>query len=101
MIISRHMDIFLNLTAITFEHDSKELCRLYNDFEVNVRSLKALSVEQESYGAILTSVLPNKLPNNVRLVVTRKTMTDKLDLTALMTILEEEFVARERGCDSN
>ena len=50
---------------------------------------------------MLTSVLLNKLPSDIRLIVTRKIPSDKLDLTALMTVLEEELVAREHSRDSN
>ena len=101
IIISRHMDTLLNLTAVTLEHDLRGLRRLYNDVEANVRSLKVLGVEQGSYGAMLTSVLLNKLPNDVRLIVTRKTPSDRLDLPTLLTVLEDELVARERSRDSN
>ena len=76
IIISRHMDVLLNLTAITVEHGLKGLPRLYNDVEASVISLKALGVEQGSHRAMLTSVLLNKLPNDVRLIVTRRTPSD-------------------------
>ena len=55
------IDVLLNLTAVTLE---------------NVRSLKALGVEQPFYGAMLTSVLLNKLPSNVRLIESRRTPSD-------------------------
>lgn len=50
MIISRHMEVLLNLTAVFGEHDLKGLRRLYDGVEANVRSLKALRVERDSYG---------------------------------------------------
>ena len=68
VIVSRHMEILLNLTAVPGEHDLKGLRRLYNDVEANVRSLKALGVEQASYGTMLTSVLLTKLPPKIRLL---------------------------------
>ncbi len=97
VIISRHMEILLNLAAIPGEHDLRGLRRLYNEVEANIRSLKALGVEQSSYGAMLTSVLLPKLPSEMRLLVTRKAPGESLDLTKLMTVLEEELVARERS----
>ncbi len=51
------MEILLNLAG---EHDLRGLRRLYNKIEANVRSLKALAVEQGSYGTMLTSVLLTK-----------------------------------------
>ena len=45
MIISRHMEILLNLSAVSGEQDLKGLLWLYNEVEANIRSLKALGVE--------------------------------------------------------
>ena len=97
VIISRHMEILLNLTAVPGEHDLRGIRRLCNQVEANVRSLKALGVEQSSYGAVLTSVLLPKLPSEIRLLVTRKAPGEHLNLTKLLTVLGEELVARERS----
>lgn len=99
MIISRHMEVLLNLSPVSGEHDMRGLRRLYNEVETNVRSLKALGVEQHSYGTMLTSVLLTKLPPEVKLIITRKTSNKNLDLETLQTILEEELIARERSGD--
>ena len=93
------MEILLNLSAVSGEHDLKGFCRLYNEVEANVRSLKALGVERDSYGTMLTSVLLTKLPPEIRLIVTRKASGEDLDLETLQTVLEEELVARERSRD--
>ena len=74
------MESVLNLSAVSGEQDLRSLRQLYNDIEANIRSLKALGVEQESYGTMLTSVLLTKLPPEVRLIVTRKAPGDDLDL---------------------
>ena len=99
IIVSRHMEILLNLSAVPREQDLRGLRRLYNEVEANVRSLKALGVEQDSYGTMLTSVLLTKLPPEIRLIVTRKAPDENLDLITLQTILGEELVARERSRD--
>ena len=65
------MEILLNLSAVSGEQDLKGLRQLYNEVEANIRSLKALGVERDSYGAMLTLVLQTKLPPEVRLIVTR------------------------------
>ena len=99
MIISRHMEILLNLSAVSREHDLRGLHQLYNEVEANVRSPKALGVERDSYGTMLTSVLLTKLPPEIRLIVTRKASGEDLDLETLQAAFEEELVARERSCD--
>ena len=99
MIVLRHMEVLLNLSPVPGEHDLRGLHRLYNEVETNVRSLKALAVEQDSYGTVLTSVLLTKLPLEVKLIITRTTSKKNLDLKTLQTILEEELIARERSHD--
>ena len=99
IIISRHMESFLNLSAVSGEQDLRSLHQLYNDVKANIRSLKALGVEQESYETMLTSVLLTKLPPEVRLIVTRNAPGDDLDLASLQIALEEELIARERSHD--
>ena len=44
MIISRHMDVLLNLSVVSGEHDLKGLRWLYNEVEANVRSLKLTEI---------------------------------------------------------
>ena len=99
MIISRHMETLLNLNAVTGEHDVKGLRRLFDEVETSVRSLKALGVEQESYGTMLTSVLLTKLPSEIRLIMTRKSPSEDIDLETLLKVWEEELIARERSRD--
>ena len=56
-------------------------------------------MEQASYGAMLTSVLLNKFPSDVRLMVSRGTPSDRLDLPTLLSVQEDELLARERSRD--
>ena len=99
MIISRHMEILLNLSAISGEHDLRGLRRLYNEVEANVWSLNALRVEQGSYGTRLMSMLLTKLLPEIRLIVTRKASGEDLNLETLLTVVEEELIAREHSHD--
>ena len=47
LIVNRHMDALLQLTAVTSHHDVKGLRRLCDAIEANVRGLKALEVDSE------------------------------------------------------
>ena len=94
-IISRHMELLLNLEPVSSPYHLRNLRRLYDSVESHVRSLKNLDVASESYGSILASVLLNKLPQELRLIVTRKTSEDKLNLDALLKEVEQEVEARE------
>ena len=50
------METLLNIDPVTSDQNLKGLRKLYTDVEANTRSLKALGVEPETYGAMLASV---------------------------------------------
>jgi hypothetical protein len=99
--ITRHMDVLLNTDAVTSPHNLKGLRHLYDSVETQVRGLRALGVPSESYGSLLTSVLMNKLPQDLRLIVSREITDGELNLDALMRVTEREIDARERACTSS
>ena len=71
-IIGRHMDLLLNVDAVTSDQNLKGLRHLYDHIESHVRSLKSLGVTSDNYGSLLASVLMNKLPQELKLIITRK-----------------------------
>ena len=97
LIISKHMEILLNIEAVASVQNVKGLRQLYDDVESHIRSLKSLGVAPDSYGALLSPVLLNKLPPELRLIVSRKVSDSTLDVDSLLRIVEEELLARERS----
>ncbi len=89
------MEALLTVQGVTSHHDIKGLQKLHDSVEAYIRGLRALRVPAQTYGGLLTSVLVNKLPPELRLVVTRGMTGDVWDLDRLMTILEQEVSARE------
>ena len=69
MIIARHMDALMNLATVSSQHNVKDLRQLYNLVESHTRCLGSLGVQSSSYGALLSSVLMNKLPTEFRLII--------------------------------
>ena len=100
LIISKHMESLLSINAVTSDQHLRDLRRLYDQSEANIRSLKALGVEPDTYGAMLSSVLLSKLPPELRLIVSRKVSADDLDMESLLETFEQELVARERASNS-
>lgn len=100
LIISKHMEALLGIAAVTADHHLRDLRRLYDQSESNIRSLKALGVELESYGAMLSSMLLSKLPPDLRLIVSRKVQADELNMESLLETFEQELLARERANNS-
>ena len=68
LIVNKHMEQLLNTDGVTSQHDVRGLRHLYDVIETNVRSLDSLGVKAESYGSLLSSVLMNKLPSELRLI---------------------------------
>jgi len=95
------METLLNIDPLMSDQNLKGLRKLYTDVEANTRSLKALGVEPETYGAMLASVLLGKLPPDLRLIVGHKTADAELTLTSLQEVVEEELTARERTINPN
>ena len=93
-IISRHMNVLLNLDPVT-STSAKALCHLYDRIESNIRGLKSLGVDSATYGSLLSPVLLGKLPSDVRLVISRKVPEEDWTLDALLENVELEVVARE------
>ena len=100
-IISKHMENLLGIDAITSQHNLKGLRHLYDTVESQVRSLRSLGVPAASYGSLLSSVLMNKLPQELRLIVSREVQNEKWELERLMRIVERGINARERASTAN
>ena len=67
---------------------------MFDIVEAQVRGLKSLGVDSTSYGSLLTSVLLQKLPVELRLIVSRAVEEDDWNLDRLLRQLIE---ARERA----
>lgn len=97
LIITKHMESLLHVPAVASDTHLKDLRRLYDQAESNIRSLQALGVEPASYGTMLSSVLLSKLPPDLQLIVSRKVSADDLDMGTILETFETELVARERA----
>ena len=100
-IISKHLENLLGIDAITSQHNLKGLRHLYDTVESQVRGLRSLGVPAASYGSLLSSVLMNKLPQELRLIVSREVQNEEWELERLMRIVEREIDARERASTAN
>ena len=95
MIIAKHMDILMNLEAVSSQHDLKGLRHLYNLVESHTHGLASLGVPSSSYGALLSSVLITKLPQEFHFTISREIKEGEWNLSTVMKILDREIDARE------
>ena len=94
---AKHMDILLNVDPVMSSHNLKGLRQLCDTIVPQVRGLKLLGVLADSYESLLSSVLLNKLHQELRLILSRNVGDDEWKLDRLMELLEEEVQAQERA----
>ena len=75
-IITRHMEAFTSLEAVTDDRDLQALRRIYDKIEIDVSGLNSLGVAHDAYGALLTPLMMKKLPPKLRVIISHK-MTGK------------------------
>ena len=95
VIISSHMERLLKLPSIP-SGDVRKLRELFDLIEAQIRALQALGVESTSYGSLLTPVILEKLPNEMKLIVSRKLDKEVWELRDLLEVIQNELTARER-----
>ena len=99
LIISSHMDSILKIPWLTEGDTTQKLRRAYDNLETHIKCLQSLGIESQQYGCLLVPVILNHLPNELKLLVSRKfdTSKDIWELDELLKILKEEIEARERS----
>ena len=64
--------------------------------ESHVRALQALGIDKDAYGTLLLPLLLEKIPMDLRLIISRKIDTSEWDLDTLLQSFDNEIEARER-----
>ena len=93
---AKHMEILMNVEAVHSSRDLKALRRFHDFVESHMRSLSELGIDSATYGGWLSSVLLNKLPADLQLMISRKLTGANLELTPFLKLVEEKIEARER-----
>ena len=91
------MDILLSINPVNSSQNIDKLRHLYDTLEAHVRSLKSLGVPSDSYGTLLSSIIMNKLPSDLRLVISREVKDEEWQLDRILHVFENELEARERA----
>ena len=76
--------------------DVSLLRKLYNDVGNCVRNLKALGVLTSTYGSLLVPILNDRIPDELRVIISRKFGNDPWTLDKMFIYLSEEILANER-----
>ena len=78
---------------------SMMLRRLYDKTEIHIRGFQALGLEAQQYGSLLVPVLLSKVPQELRLIISREFDTGNWSLDELLKVFKTEVEAQER-CNS-
>ena len=71
LIISCHMSNLIKLDPI-IQPSVKEMRKLHDTIESNVRALRSLRINHEHFGPLLVPIILEKLPNTIKLQISRK-----------------------------
>ena len=86
VIISSQMEslLTLKLPRVTLASDIKRVRTVYDQIDINVRSLQALGIKAEMDGSLLIPVVMEKIPEDFRLTMSRKMKSDTCDVNELI-----------------
>ena len=90
LIISSHMNNLISLNKI-INRNVKELRILYDKIEGNVRALNSLGINSNNFGPLLIPIILEKLPNVIRLQVSRKLGVGNWKIEEFMGSINEEL----------
>ena len=66
------MDVLVKLPRADNMRDIDKLRKFYNSSEISVRNFAELSVEITSYGTLLISIIFDRIPTELKLLISRK-----------------------------
>ena len=70
------------------------LRKFYDDVESNMRSLSSLGIETGTHGTLIATLILEKLPQEIKLIVARN-VKETWDLMKILDIVNQELGARE------
>jgi len=80
---------------VIVDNDLKWLRLLYDRVEAHVRALLSLGIHCESYGKLLVPLLMEKLPPNMRVIISKAIDQHEWDLDVLLKAFDSEIESRE------
>ena len=93
------MEALLKLQPVNTMSNVKGIRAVLDNLEIQVRGLQALGTDSAQYGALLIPIFMEKLPEELRLIVSRE-HKGNWELTSVIKAVKNEVEARER-CGMN
>ena len=73
----------------------KDLRKLYDAVESHVRSLNGWGIVYQHFGALLITIILEKLPNTIKLQISRKLGKENWNIEQFLLVIHEEVSARD------
>ena len=93
LLIHKHMTTFLSLDTISSIFDLKNLRKVYDKVETQICNLENLD---KSYHSLLVPVLMSKLPDELKLLISRQFGKNIWGTTEIMKLFRNKLKAREK-----
>ncbi|XP_054719217.1 uncharacterized protein LOC129228560 [Uloborus diversus] len=95
-LIQLHMNNLLKIPAVYNSRDLNKLRIFFDKVEVQIRNLKSLGIEIDSYCNLLTPIILDRAPRDLVLEFNRK-YSEGYKFQDVLTFLESEIQSRERA----
>ena len=100
-LIAAHMDKLVKIPNVHDIGDVKQLRTVYDTLETHIRNLSDLDVETTTYGTLLISIIFERIPEELRVIISREFKNENWVLTDFRRIFRDELYARERCATIN
>ena len=94
LIVSSHMNNLLKLEKVN-SSNVYQLRALYDRIESNVRALTSVGICSDHFGPLLIPIVLEKLPNVIRVQISRKLGKNNWSIEDFLSCISEEISARE------
>ena len=84
LIISAHM-------KVTSDKHLTRLRKFTDNIESHVRSLQGLGIERKSYGSLLAPIILERLPHQLKLIISRNLKSEIWDLDKILLLVNKEL----------
>lgn len=98
-IVNAHIQALINIQLPKSNPDCLRI--FYDKMECCIRGFESLGTDETTYGTILTPMIYNKLPANIRKNITRDKGDDNWDLNSLRRAIKKELCVQDAGNASN
>ena len=96
LLITSHIDKLMNIAPVTSIREMRKIREIYDIIEIHIRNLNSLEIDTKQYGPVLVSIVMSKLPNEIKLFISRSMpLTEEWDVDVLLINLKQEIESRE------